>query len=207
MRLNKKIRVQVVKNLIVGVFGERIKDFEAKTKEFILEEVDRKSGDNLKWFKSLTEEQQSLINTESSFVVVDSSNKSNIYLHPEVYCSYVIDENTYIQVGERSKNNYPYCVKRTYTKDRYPCRNYCVESGSDEMKVIISQQKSLESTIKQTIEQVYKALLSVTSKKKAIEMMPDIEKYFPKSEVAVGTSLVPSELYNNINNLLTGVNK
>lgn len=209
MKLSKKIRATVVKNLIMGVFGDKIATFEKRAAEVILKHADVQFGPMLTWSKSLTDDQKALVRHHYSFAIYSKNSEGrDVLFQPLIELEVFEDES--VTYGKKVLFSIGYVRSRSYHSDitriksdiGYPCSSdMIVVDHNCSIKVLREEKAKLQKTIRDTANQVYAALLTVHSKNKAVEMMPNLEQYFPKPE-KVSHTVVPSELYDNINNLI-----
>ena len=211
MKLSKKLRVEVLINLITGVFTTQIEKVEKDIKDFILSEVVNSHGEDLEWSNTLTDVRKSLVTYQHGFTVsYKDVDDKHTHLRPRVGVELFEnpdagyhDKKLLVSFGhiqEHAGQSYTHRIK---TNAGYPCQSpHLYTKCNEKFFGLIAQRDHLERLILATATQVYTALLTVTTKEKAIEMMPDIAQYFPKPEKVKSNLPVPSELYENINNLL-----
>lgn len=210
MKLSKKIRATVVENFINGVFGKRIEEFEKEAEMSVLAHAANQFGHLLEWSETLTDEQRALVRHHHSFAICSiKENGYNEYFEPTIEATVYVDPTAYKKeklcwLGGLRSRSYSSDFTRIKSNVGYPSKSdMIVVDGELNIKHLRETKAQLEREIVDTGGKLYSALLTVPSKAKAVEMMPDLEQYFPKPE-KVSQPLVPSELYSNINALIKG---
>lgn len=217
MKLNKKIRCQTVTNMLVDMFTDQVDVMETKITNLIEAQLKIDNKEHIDWYSKVPTECAPLVRKQSSinarFNAKDSRNRDiTRHLHP--FVTVFIGSST----GERWEEKRD-CISEPFKphKDNrghssvnpvvFESMPLCILDSPKLTKLIENlyvEKTQLESVITTAGYNFYEALLSVTSKKKLEEVMPEAVKYLPKPVVSPSkcTDMVSAELYASINTLL-----
>lgn len=230
MKLNKKIRCEMVKNMILDLFSERVKNWKSTTSQKVSELILSENKKLIDWYESLDSDKKSLIATNSNTVLqFKNDDESTYYVECAVRAFIGEKPRNYNDNGKlicrpfdkyaRSQCTYydflsfsltdkegelvkvpEKLVGRTYIAKSKKLTNFC--------KQIQKERLELVKLIEDAGNQFYAALESVTTLKRLEEVMPSATKYIPHpEEKPKSTQLVPTELYASINALLGDTKK
>lgn len=231
MRLTNKIRKEIVASMIECVYRPKIKSWEIKTHQFIKDIVKQVYDTEIKWYQYDVDECfKQYVTTKSTFGVTarreatdDDKYPSIELLQPLIECrvqtiaSQKSNANNYIcNIGNPRDGRWYFSdITKLQVDVNVPCTTNCVTLAYNGNKKkltgnvkeffdIKSSKRDLEKEICDAGEKWFSALLSVSTIEKMIEKMPKLEKYIPEEvlEPKVNTSLVPVELYDDINNII-----
>ena len=231
MRLTNKIRKEIVASMIECVYHPKIKSWEIKTHQFIKDIVKLTYDNEIKWYQYDVDECfKQYVTTKSTFAISAQLEPTDDHRHPsmELLQPFIECRISTIKGQKPNTNNYicqfghpsshrSYCSDITKiqvdltvpTDTQFLIFNYSGKkkklTGNVKTFFDIKQSKrNLENEICDAGEKWFGALMSVSTIEKMIEKMPKLEKYIPAEflEPKVNTTLVPVELYNDINNIL-----
>lgn len=225
MKLTNTIRKQIVANMVIAIFQERINQFEKEMIAFTRETVFSELNDDIEWYKTVPEAQKRLIPAYSTFAITakphateDNKYPRCICIQPEIRVDVKTNykktdkNNLILKVGKYSPTHYPSDIKKLPLGGVIPASSQVLVIRFNDKEVPQACQKffelkkkksDLEVEIRDLGLNVYNALLSCPNVKKAVEAMPNIKKHLPEDlQSEPKTKVVPKELYDNINKLI-----
>lgn len=203
MRLNKKLRKQIVEKALQGTFGNQVKNQTVHVDTLIMGALCEHFAEELAVQDSMKPEVARSMLTpghkrQFTFRISENDNSSRIYIQYPIKQKHFGPQVTYplrYFYGELVANSRWQPELTLKRKDCPRMYDALLQATRDSGKLV--EQIDAART------QLEAILDSVTTKKRALELAPELQKYFPE-EPKKNTSLVSVDLINSVRAMLGG---